>query len=322
MVRVGVTGASGFIGGALTPDLAERGYDLRLIDNRSGPVEVTYETWPVVRGDFESDSGLALLSDCDVVLHLAAVSGVMACARDPIGSSRTNVGGTEKLVAMCRERRIPIAFASSFAVVGSPKELPVVESTPAQPTHEYARQKAAGEALVAGLGKEGVVRTAVVRQSNVYGGYRAEGRYVTKSNVLEMFAQQARSGHLQVNAPGTQRRDFVHIGDVVAHWGAIARYLLRSGSPEGSITFNVASGEALSVLEVATKVQSEYARRRPGTEPIRIEVVPNPRAGIELVDPGFSVDCSMTERELGVRPTRRVDQELDRILFPANSGTT
>jgi UDP-glucose 4-epimerase len=300
MVRVGVTGASGYIGGALVPFLAARRYDLRLIDNRSGPVEAVHRAWPVERGDFESDAGLALLSDSDVVLHLAAVSGVMACARDPAGSARSNVGGTARLVAMCRERRIPLAFASSFAVVGAPKKLPVLESTPAQPTHEYARQKAAGEELVGQLGREGNVSTAVVRQSNVYAGYRAEGRYIAKGNVIQLFARQATEGRLTVNAPGTQRRDFIHLEDVVAHWEAVARILLAPGSARAPTTFNVASGEALSVLELAEQVRSEFARLHPNAAPVRVDVVPNPREGIELVEPGFAVDRTLTERSLGL----------------------
>ena len=317
MVRVGITGASGFIGGGLVPFLAERHYDLRLIDNRTGPVEVVHRGWPVARGDFESDSGLALLSDSDVILHLAAVSGVMACARDPAGSARSNVGGTGKLVAMCRDRRIPIAFASSFAVVGAPRVLPVVESTPARPTHEYARQKTAGEELFAALGREGIVPTVIARQSNVYGGYRAEGRYVSKGNVIQLFAQQAFGGRLTVNAPGTQRRDFIHIEDVLTHWEAIVRFLLRPDSRRGTTTFNVASGEALSVLEVAEKTQRAFGRLRPSASPPRIDVVPNPREGIELVEPGFAVDRSETERRLGLRCRFTLDAALPAILADA-----
>jgi UDP-glucose 4-epimerase len=314
MAKVGVTGASGFIGGALVPFLARRRYDLRLVDNRTGPVEATHRDWPVARREFESDAGLALLSDCDVVLHLAAVSGVMACARDPEGSARSNVGGTARLVAMCRERRIPLAFASSFAVVGAPEEIPVRESTPARPTHEYARQKAAGENLVAALGREGIVPTAVVRQSNVYGGYRVEGRYISKGNVVQLFAQQAVAGRLSVNAPGTQRRDFIHIDDVVEHWEAIARFLLRPDASPAPTTFNLASGEALSVLEVAEKVRREFARLRPTASPVRIDVVPNPREGIELGEPGFAVDRTETERTLGVGCRVTLDVALPLIL--------
>ncbi|MGD0588688.1 MAG: NAD-dependent epimerase/dehydratase family protein [Thermoplasmata archaeon] len=314
MVRVGVTGASGYIGGALVPFLAARHYDLRLIDNRTGPVEATYRDWPVERADFESDAGLALLSDSDVILHLAAVSGVMVCARDPTGSARSNVSGTSKLVDMCRARRIPLAFASSFAVVGAPKELPVRENTPTRPTHEYARQKAAGEELVAGLGREGVVPVAVARQSNVYAGYRAEGRYIAKGNVIQLFARQATEGRLTVNAPGTQRRDFVHLEDVVAHWEAIARYLLAPGSSRAPTTFNVASGEALSVLEVAELVRSEFARLRPTAAPVRVDVVPNPREGVELVEPGFAVDRAETGRKLGISCRFRVRDALPSIF--------
>ena len=321
MGRVGITGASGYLGGALVPYLAARGHDLVLIDNRSGPVEVTYPAWPVERADFQSETGLALLSGCDVILHLAAVSGVMACAQEPERSARTNVEGTARLVAMCRARHIPVAFASSFAVVGAPRELPVRETTPARPTHEYARQKAAGEELVAALGREGGVPTAVVRQSNVYGGYRAEGRYVAKGNVIQLFAQQAARGRLSVNAPGTQRRDFIHVEDVLAHWEAVAGYLLRSGARPGATTFNVASGEALSVLEVADRVARCVRRLHPDRAPLRIDVVPNPRGGVELIEPEFAVAREATEHALGVRCHQTVDSALPAILAEVEAAS-
>ena len=231
MVRLGVTGATGFIGGALVPFLAARGYELCLVDNHSGPVRVEYPAWPAIVADFAGDSALRALSNCDVVLHLAAASGVVLCARDPAGTARVNVEGTRRLYAMCGERKIPVAFASSFAVVGAPERLPVREDTPARPTHEYARQKAAGETLTAELARTGAVATANLRQSNVYGQYVAGTQRVSKGNVIELFSRQVSEGRLLVNAPGTQRRDFVHIDDVVAHWEAAARFLLGQGGP-------------------------------------------------------------------------------------------
>lgn len=317
MVTVGVTGATGFIGGALVAALGAAHYDLRSVDNRTGPVVVEHPEWPVPPLDFASDAGLRHLSDCDVVLHLAAVSGVMVCARDPERSARTNVTGTGKLVEMCRERRIPLAFASSFAVVGAPRELPVMESTRARPTHEYARQKAAGEALVSAFGQGGDVPTALVRQSNVYGGYHVRDRRVTKGNVIQLFAQQASTGRLTVNAPGTQRRDFIHIEDIVAHWEATARFLLRPESRGRATTLNAASGEALSVLEIADKVAHCYHALYPATPPLKVEVVPNPRGGIELVEPNFSVSRVATERLLGLPCRQSVDSALPNILKEA-----
>lgn len=319
MSRVGVTGATGFIGGALVPSLLRRGYELRLVDNRSGPVHVGFSGHAVPNLDFASDDALKALSDSDIVLHMAAVSGVVACARDPEGSARVNIDGTRRLYAMCRERKIPVAFASSFAVVGAPEHLPVREDTPARPTHEYARQKAAGERLTAEFGQDGAVRAAILRQSNVYGGYDSDAGYVTKGNVLELFAHQAGERQLRVNAPGTQRRDFIHIEDVVDHWEATIRWLLRGAGASGAVTFNVASGEAYSVNELALLVQAAYARAHPERPLVRIEVVPNPRGEIELVEPAFAVDRSVTERMLGLPVRHRVADEVPRILAEAES---
>jgi len=148
--RVGVTGSSGFIGGALVPRLAAEGYSLELVDNHTGPLRVDYAQWPVTELDFAGPEALQRLGRCDVVLHLGAVSGVMACAEDPSGSARVNIAGTQRLVDECRARKIPVVFASSFAVVGHPEHLPVTEDTPARPTHEYARQKATGSRSCSG----------------------------------------------------------------------------------------------------------------------------------------------------------------------------
>jgi UDP-glucose 4-epimerase len=309
-MRVGVTGATGFIGGALVPALTAAGYELVRVDDLSGPIRVEYPSWPALHRDFASEEALEALAGCDAVLHLAAVSGVMTCAEDPSGSARTNVEGTRKLVERCREQRVPIAFASSLAVVGSPRQLPVTEETPARPTHEYARQKAEGERLVSELGRAGTVPTAVLRMSNVYGSYEAVGKKVEKGNVLTLFLAQAVQGRLRVNAPGTQRRDFIHISDVVAHWEAALRWLDRERAHPRNATFNVASGENYSVLELAEKFETAWTRNHPGGARVRVDVVPNPRASVELVDPNFEVSRSGTERELGVSCRQRIDDFL------------
>jgi UDP-glucose 4-epimerase len=320
MVKVGLTGATGFIGGALVPLLAQEGYDLALVDDRSGPLRVESPQWPAEAEDFSSAAGLLLLSDCDVVLHLGAVSGVMACVQDPAGAARVNVEGTRRLVEACAAHRIALAFASSFAVVGRPERLPVTEQTPARPTHEYARQKAAGERIVDGLGEQGPAPSAVVRMSNVYGTYTAEGRTIAKGNVISLFVGQALDGHLRVNAPGTQRRNFVHLDDVLAHWVATVRFLRAHPSPS-AYRFNCASDESYSVLEVAEKVVQHWKETRPGTPPPTVDIVPNPRAAIELVDPEFSVRHDQTERLLGVTSHHRVDDTIRNLLPPFRTPT-
>ena len=309
-MRVGLTGSTGFIGGALAPALRRAGHSVVGIDDRTGPVRAESGGSPALHADFASDASWKELSRCDVVLHLAAVSGVMACAERPRETALVNVGGTRRLIERCSAHGIPVAFASSLAVVGPPEHLPVTEATPARPTHEYARQKAAGEEIVLAPARSGVVPAAVIRMSNVYGSYVLDDRKIEKGNVLTLFLGQARSGRLTVNAPGTQRRDFIHIDDIVAHWVAVVRWLdARRGAPEAA-TFNAATGESYSVLEIAEKVRAAWARRHPEAGALKVELVENPRHGVELIDPDFEVSRTETERELGVSCRVRVDDFL------------
>ncbi len=315
MVRVGVTGASGFLGGALVPALARHGYDLRLLDDRSGPIEAVHADWPVAREDFRSPTGQRLLGDCDVVLHLAALSGVMLCAQEPERTRAVNVEGTAALFRDLAERSVPVAFASSFAVVGVPERLPITEETPPRPTHEYARQKAQGEeALLRTAGAPSGPGGAVLRMSNLYGRYRIGERVIGKGNVLNLFSAQARTGTLLVNAPGTQRRDFIHLEDVVAHWVGACAFLRGPGARGRGTVFNVASGETATVLELASRVKGAWARLHPDAPALAVRVVPNPRGDIELLQPEFTVDRSRTERTLAVACRRSLENSLDEIL--------
>jgi UDP-glucose 4-epimerase len=320
MAKVGVTGATGFIGGALVPRLAADRHELVLIDDLSGPIRVRHDRWPADRSDFADASTLSRLEECDVVLHLAAVSGVVACADDPTGSARVNVAGTERLAAWCRSEGIPLAFASSFAVVGIPERLPITEETPARPTHEYARQKAAGEELIRGASGRDGVPTAVLRMSNVYGVYRAGDQLVAKGNVINAFAGQARTGVLLVNAPGTQRRDFIHLDDVLDHWAAAANWLADTRRRPDSVTVNVASGETATMLEISMRVARAWRATHPVAPDLQVRIVPNPRGSIELLQPEFAVDRSATERLLGVRCRRNLDEAIPDVLRTLGSS--
>ena len=314
MAVIGVTGAAGFIGGALLPHLVERGHTVRAFDNLSGPISVLRPDLPVERLDLRDEAALRLLSGTEVVLHLAAVSGVMACANDPVGSRAVNVAGTRKLAEYCRSKGIPFAFASSFAVVGIPDRLPITEETPARPPHAYAQQKAEGETIVRGLAGAPGFPTGVLRMSNVYGRYHVGGRPIAKGNVLNVFAEQALRGTLTVNAPGTQRRDFIHLLDVVAHWEAAARFLLSKREEPVAYTFNVASGETATMLDLAGRVVREFHHLYPEREPLQVKVVPNPRGDIEILHPDFAVDRSVTERRLNLACTHHLDGSIREIL--------
>lgn len=318
MVRVGVTGAAGFIGGALVQYLAEAGHEVRGVDNLTGPMGVVRPGADLLQADVRGPAALDHLRECQVVLHLAAVSGVIACAERPEASASVNLGSTNTLARWCAGRHIPLAFASSFAVVGIPEKLPITEETPAKPTHEYARQKAQGEEIVRGYAGKSGVPMAILRMSNVYGRYVADGHPIAKGNVLNAFAEQAPRGVLRVNAPGTQRRDYIHLVDVLAHWEATVRFLAAAKRPSRAFTFNVASGESATVLDLAGMVSARWSALHPVGPKLETQVVPNPRGSIELLQPEFEVSRAETERLLGVTCGHTLAGSLDAVLSGAD----
>ncbi|MHB1434688.1 MAG: NAD-dependent epimerase/dehydratase family protein [Thermoplasmata archaeon] len=319
MTTIGITGAAGYIGGAIVKTLRRTVCELRLVDNLSGPVSTPPPELPLCREDFASPTALQYLEDCDVVLHLAAISGVMACAQDPTGSRRVNLDGTARLAEFCHAHQIPVALASSLSVVGRPERLPVTEATPAAPTHEYARQKAEAEAIVLGQRLESVPSLAL-RMSNLYGTYEVGGKSIGKGNVVNLFARQAISGRLTVNAPGTQRRDFIHIEDVATAWASTARHLADGTVPDRWSRVLVASGENQSVLGVAHLVEAARHVLHPQAPPLRIDVVPNPRGDVELLDERFAVDPRASLELLGIRLRHSLAGDLVELLSNAESA--
>ncbi|MGI0053054.1 MAG: NAD-dependent epimerase/dehydratase family protein [Thermoplasmata archaeon] len=289
-VKVGLTGAGGFIGRLLAERLAERNHELVLVDPVRHPARDTLAV------DYASPEGLAALADCEVVVHLAAISGILSCARDPVGARRTNISGLCALADELQSRQTPLLFASSFSVVGSPTVLPIFEDAPFSPLNEYARQKTAGEMVVRSLGPAG----RVLRMSNIYGTYPLNDRTYRKGNVLSLFVEQARAGRLRINAPGTQARDFLHVEDAVRHWIAAAERAGRGEDP--GATYHLASGEVWSVRGLAEELQKLLPARVPE------EVVANPREESLLSD--FRIDTRSTRRRLGIEPIHSVLETL------------
>jgi len=320
MARIGLTGATGYIGTALAAKLAASGHTVIGLDNQSGPVRTPVTRAGIHPGDIRDESTWKPLADADVLLHLAASSGVMVCAEDPVGTATVNVDATDRLARWSAGRGIPFAFASSFAVVGIPEALPITETTPARPTHEYAWQKARGEAVVVGAFAHASVPAAVVRMSNVYGRYRVDGQVVAKGNVLNLFAQQAAAGGLRVSAPGTQRRDFVHLLDVLDHWEAVARWLGRRATT-GCPTFNVASGESSTVLDLAGRFARAWGAAHPDRPPPSVDIVPNPRGAVELLQSEFAIDRRWTGSTLEIPIRHGLDDGVRAIVRDADLFT-
>jgi len=225
-----------------------------------------------------------------LVFHLAAQTSVPFSVADPEFTADVNVGGTVNLLAAAVKAKVgKFVFASSCAVYGDPKVLPVKEEDAVNPISPYAESKLAGEVFCLGLHKQQLLRCFVFRFFNVYGSRQGLSEY---SGVIRLYFEACRERvPLTVFGDGSQTRDFVHVSDVVD-------VLLSASKCEdvAGQVFNVGTGKPVTIGELAVSVL-RVTGKDSGI------VYAAPRAG----DIKHSyADISKASRLLGYRPKIRL----------------
>jgi len=153
-----VTGASGFIGGAVAEALVRRGDRVRvLLRPGSTPNLSDGREVETIRGDLRDPLAVREAVDsCDAVFHVGAV---YSFSRDPEEVLAVNVGGTRNVLDAVRSSGSRLVYTSSIATVGGMRdgEIPDESCTPrGPPPGPYKRSKWEAEALVRNAARDGV----------------------------------------------------------------------------------------------------------------------------------------------------------------------
>jgi nucleoside-diphosphate-sugar epimerase len=280
-----VTGASGFIGGALCADLLRGGHQVIALVRRPGSEPPG--TRPV-RGDLGERTRLAEMLEQerpDCVFHLAAEIASQRSERKVI---EVNVAGTERLVDACRAMAqdgsaTPRIVFSSTVVTGDPHGALLTEEQPLPVETPYGRSKQAGERLVLESGLPAVV----VRPSHVYG---PGGWYVD-----ELIARLRQPGRFVVIGSGANLWDVVHVDDVVAALVAAAQ------APPGS-TYHVVDDEPISYYDFMSLTARELGLRAPRRIPTVLARVIAGANAVDAVVRSARSSNARLKRELGWKP--------------------
>jgi UDP-glucose 4-epimerase len=324
--RVLVTGGAGFIGSHLVEEyLINKAEEVVVLDDFStGTMEnlddMRDERLKIVKGsilDFAQLNMIVKKEKIDIIDHLAAELEVYTGIKDAERDAKINILGTLNVLnAALRNHVEKVLFASSGAVYGQAKYLPIDEEHPLEPHWPYGVSKLAAERYVLQYNKLFGLNTTAFRYGIVYGPKEWFGR------VLTMFIKRI---FLENKPPvvfgdGSQTRDFVYVKDVVkAHMLAIEK------QESAGKVFNIGSGEGVSVKELANMLVKAsnkgfdiiYDNPKEGSashfQPERI------RLQGELVN--FILDCRKAKEILGWRPqtdfNEGVTKEIEWILkFP------
>jgi len=306
-----VTGGCGFIGTHLCHALVNAGQRVRVLDDlSSGKASGIPGSADLIVGDV-ADAGIVAdaLAGVDGVIHLAAIASVEKCNIDWVKSHRTNLTGTLTVMERAREAAatpLPVVWASSAAIYGAARTLPISEQAIPAPMSPYGADKLGGE-LHGGAAAAifGLPNTAM-RFFNVYGpGQDPRSPY---SGVISIFADRLAAGQgITINGDGGQTRDFVYVGDVVRALMAALDRLLRRRRLEQDARFdavNVCTGRAVTITALAETLRDLTG----GAGAIAYGP---PRDGDIRDSVG---DAARLQRLLGIRAETRLEQGLQALL--------
>jgi len=210
-----VTGGSGYIGSALTEELSK--YNLRVI--RTGRKKIApksnVEDWVLDLND--SDSWYKIVSEVDIIFHLAGNTSVYDAEENPEDSLTSTLFPIIKLINASRKlNRIPrIVFASTATIYGLTSIFPVSELTRINPITTYDLHKLFSENELAMATENKIISAISLRLANVYGA-STEKSSAKDRGVLNKVTKAALRGHdLTVYGDGKCVRDYIYIDDVI-----------------------------------------------------------------------------------------------------------
>ncbi|MFC1903349.1 NAD-dependent epimerase/dehydratase family protein [Chloroflexota bacterium] len=146
-MKILVTGAAGYIGSILVPELLGRGHEVIALDNfmynQTSLLDCCYsKKLTVIRGD-SRDKGLVAkcLKNVDAIFPLACLTGAPLCSRDPVGAQTVNSDAI-KMILELRSKDQIIIFPTTNSGYGiGQKDVYCTEETPLNPVSLYGRLK-------------------------------------------------------------------------------------------------------------------------------------------------------------------------------------
>jgi len=217
-MKILVTGGAGFIGSHLTDRLIKEGHQAMVLDNFStGSKKFVNPKAKVARVDVRDakkvDSAFKKFKP-RIVFHLAAMIDVRESLRNPTKDYEVNIAGAVNILEACKNHKVKkFIFASSAAVYGDNKNLPLPETEAPTPISPYGASKAAVEQF--GHAYQDLYNFDVIclRYPNVYGPRQGT---VGEGGVIAVFCKNlAKDKGLNIFGQGRQTRDFIFVDDIV-----------------------------------------------------------------------------------------------------------
>lgn len=237
-----ITGNRGFIGSHLQKDLIKKKWEVIGLDNN---FHASNNIVDGIVGDIRNKQLVdELVSQVDIVYHLAAIIHVDYSIKYPQETLDVNIGGTLNILEACRKYKKKLVFASTSEVYGSSQDYYMVETHQLDVQSPYAASKAGADRLCKSYIDTYGMDISILRNFNIFGEYQNDTSY---GGVIAIFTKQALNGKpITIFGNGEQERDYMYISD------AVKGYELAS-----TITgvINIGTGQTVKIVDIARLIK-------------------------------------------------------------------
>ncbi len=323
-MNVLVTGGAGYIGSHTVLSLLENNCNVVVFDNLfNSSIEsikrvesLTGKSVTFIEGDIRNKHQLSNVfssHNIDTVIHFAALKAVGESAQIPLEYYQNNVHGSVCLLEAMAEHKVNnFIFSSSATVYGEENEVPYVETmklgTPSSP---YGATKVMVERIMADTAASNPhFRGVSLRYFNPIGAHESgkigESPKGIPNNLLPYVAQVMVGKREKLSIfgsdyptkDGTCERDYLHVMDLAEGHVAAMKWLNDNQDFAGVESFNLGTGNGVSVFEIVTAFEQAVDKKIP------YEVSPR-RAG-DL--PAFWANATKANDALNWQANRSLDQ--------------
>ena len=264
--KVVVTGGAGFIGCHIVDVLAERGFDVHVIDNyAAGKREERFNPQAAYHEiDIRNAEDIApVIAGAKYVFHEAALPRVQFSIEHPVETMAVNVNGTLNVLKAAHEGSVHrVICASSGSVYGDQPVMPLVETMKPTPKSPYGMHKQMLEIMCGVWSEVYGLSTVALRYFNVYGPKMdPDGAYALA--VGKFIKRRLLGKPMTIWGDGSHTRDFTHVRDVVRA-NILAMESANIGKGE---VINIGSGKNYGMNQIAAFIGGPSVHIEPRVEP-------------------------------------------------------
>ena len=239
MKTVLVTGFNGFIGSHLIPEIQKKFHVVGVSNSKNSEINIQQ-----IKQNISKINEKHIPKKISKFIHLAAISNLDFCQKNPDKVFETNIHGTHYILELARKKDSDLVFMSTSHVFGKTNNIAIKENYPKNPLSLYAATKLSGEIMCESYANSYGLNIGVARLFSLFGPNGP------KHSVTYNIIQQILNKHVITLGNINAKRDFLYIKNV------IDAILIIMKKNRGFNDYNVGSGKSHSLMQICTKVKN------------------------------------------------------------------